>query len=227
LPAFSQDYQQSDISLMRRQVAPLYALLFLIIIYVVGIAGLWSPYELIFRQLTPLNLLLTGAVLLYYHRGWNTQFIVFAVFVVIAGYAVEWVGVHTGLVFGTYSYGTTLGLRLDGVPLIIGLNWLILVYGIGHLLFFVQWNRLMKALSGAALMVVTDVFLEVVAIHFGFWNWEGGAVPIDNYLGWFAVSLVFFLLFFYMDFKKENKVAIGIFAIQLTFFILNTLIIKF
>ena len=45
----------------------------------------------------------------------------------IFGYSVELIGIKTGLLFGEYSYDTALGFKLLDVPLIIGLNWVIIV----------------------------------------------------------------------------------------------------
>ena len=44
---------------------------------------------------------------------------------------VELVGTKTGMLFGDYSYGKVLGPALQGVPLIIGINWFIMMYCCG------------------------------------------------------------------------------------------------
>jgi putative membrane protein len=41
----------------------------------------------------------------------------------------EVVGVKTGLIFGEYKYGSTLGIKLFEVPLIIGFNWVFVILG--------------------------------------------------------------------------------------------------
>jgi putative membrane protein len=40
-------------------------------------------------------------------------------------------GVHTGILFGNYKYGNALGLKLNDVPILIGINWFIVVYACG------------------------------------------------------------------------------------------------
>src|SRR6478609_3641217 len=77
----------------------------LIIFHLVGIWGLvFSGNPIYYQQLTPLNLLLTNLLLFLNHKG---------------------------LLFGEYAYGAGLGLKLWNVPLLIGLNWVMLVYCAG------------------------------------------------------------------------------------------------
>ncbi len=167
----------------------------LVIIHTVGIVGLNSPFREIFRLLTPVNLLVTAIILLSHHEEWSRPFTYFCLFVLSGGYIVELIGTTTGNVFGHYFYGITLGPRLLGVPLIIGLNWLILIYSIGIYLTPMRAPRLLKIIGGALMMVLIDVFIEPVAMTYDFWQWESGTVPLLNYIGWFFTSSVFFLCF--------------------------------
>lgn len=41
------------------------------------------------------------------------------------GFAVEALGVTTGVIFGAYHYTDRMGPRLHEVPLVIGINWAI------------------------------------------------------------------------------------------------------
>ena len=38
-------------------------------------------------------------------------------------------------------------------------------------------------------MVLLDIMIEPVAIELDFWQWEGGNIPLQNYLMWFIVAL--------------------------------------
>ena len=193
------------------------------IIYVVGIIGLNSPLKDTFRVLTPLNLVITALILFYYHKDWGRSFIYFCLLVYTGGYFIELIGTTTGNVFGQYFYGKTLGLRIMGVPLIIGLNWLILIYSVGVYLAPAKAPMLLKIIGGSLLMVLIDVFIEPVAMASDFWQWESGMPPLLNYIGWFFTSSVFFTVFYMMDFKKENKIAPFVYYIQLMFFLIMSL----
>ena len=125
---------------------------------------------------------------------------------------------HTGRVFGEYAYGDVLGLKLLNVPLLIGLNWSMLVFAIGvplHRLALPRWG---KVLLASAAMVALDLLIEPVAIRLDFWTWAQGDVPVQNYLAWGGVSAVFFTLFFTLPVKRENPLARYVLLAQVLFF---------
>src|SRR6218665_3631044 len=105
--------------------------LILVIVHLAGIIGINSPYRDFFLVLSPLNLLLSAMLLLWNHKHFNAATIIFLAITATAGFLVEVAGVHTHIIFGSYDYGKTLGLKLFDVPLIIGINWLMLVYCAG------------------------------------------------------------------------------------------------
>ncbi|MCB1155806.1 carotenoid biosynthesis protein, partial [bacterium] len=69
------------------------------------------------------------------------------------------------------------------------------------------------------LMVLLDIFIEPVAIRYDFWSWAGGAPPLQNYVGWFLVSLPLLSLFALIQAGQRNKVALVLLALQFIFFI--------
>lgn len=203
-----------------RWAKPAIAVAVLVIFYAVGFVGLgFSGYRPLFQTLVPFNLLLTNAILISFHRDFSRSFWVFAGVVAVAGFLAEVLGVHTGLVFGSYQYGPTLGLQLWQVPLLIGLNWLMLVYTTGHLSDLLRLPWPIKALLAAGLMVGLDFFIEPVAVAFDFWSWQGGDIPFSNYAGWFGLSLL--LQFYYQraGFRKGNPVAPFVYLVQVLFFV--------
>ncbi len=110
-------------------VFPRQAIIFLAVTHAAGVIGLLFPgSRLWFQGATPFHLLLTIAVLLYFHRDWRTSFWIFVSSVLLIGYWVEVLGVHTSLIFGSYAYDTTLGWKVLEVPLMIAVNWLLLTY---------------------------------------------------------------------------------------------------
>ncbi|CAN5831965.1 hypothetical protein BH24BAC1_BH24BAC1_11340 [soil metagenome] len=191
----------------------------LLIFYAVGFYGLgFSAYRPLFQALVPFNLLLTNAILFFFHKGFSRSFWVFAGVVAGGGFLAEVLGVHTGLLFGAYQYGPTLGLQLWQVPLLIGLNWLMLVYTTGHLTDLLRLPWPIKALLAAVLMVGLDYFIEPVAVTFDFWAWQGGQIPFSNYAGWFGLSLLLQVYYQQAGFRKGNPVAPFVFLVQVLFF---------
>ena len=197
-----------------------FALAILVIFHCVGLWGLvLSGNSGYFQQLTPMNLLLTNALLFSFHRHWNSAFMLFAAVVFAVGFLSEVIGVHTGLLFGDYRYGGALGTKLWEVPLLIGLNWLMLVYATGHISNYARLPWPARALVGALLMVLLDYFIEPVAMRYDFWSWEGSYIPLSNFIGWFGVALLLQLYFQRASFFKQNRLAPYVYLVQLLFFI--------
>ena len=139
----------------------------------------------------------------------------------------EIIGVKTGIIFGDYNYGDTLGFKFFDVPLIIGLNWVIIIWG--GILFS---KRITKAPLGisiatASLALLFDIFLEPVAISFGYWNWQNVDVPLHNYVAWFCIAFTFSFIYTKFNICTDSTIPIHLFFIQLVFFLLlNILVIS-
>jgi bisanhydrobacterioruberin hydratase len=186
--------------------------------HLAGVIGLLTPARAIFQLFTPLHILATTGMLLYAGRQ-DRGYLAAAGMVAVATFLVELAGVQTGLIFGEYAYGATLGPKLGGTPLLIGVNWVLLSFSIGHLLTGLGGSLLLRAALGATLMVGLDVLIEPVAMRFDFWDWSGGVVPLQNYLGWWGVSLLVFLALFRGVSFRPNPMAPWIWGAQLGFFL--------
>lgn len=189
------------------------------ILYIVGIAGMSIPaLRPIFQILTPLNLLLSLGVLMLFHADWNKSFVVFILLAFAIGFGSEVLGVHTGFPFGNYTYGPVLGPKLFEVPLMIGVNWLILVYLSGNLLHKRIKNHWLAAIGSAGLMVGIDFLIEPVAVALDFWSWESGIIPLSNYLGWFGTAFIIQLIYRKMKFQKANSISLFLLINIIVFF---------
>jgi putative membrane protein len=192
-----------------------------IIYYFVGLVGMIIPatHEL-FKDLTPFSLLLSIFLLYLYHDSFRVRFWLASLLILVLGFLIEVVGVETGLLFGEYSYGDTLGPRLFHTPLMIGVNWLMLVYCSLYIVRKYIDMPYFRAIVAAALMVVYDFALEPSAIYLGMWSWSEGAVPLQNYLAWFIIAFLLNFLADRLDLPaRKNKLALPLFFIQLVFFI--------
>lgn len=197
-------------------------------IYTVGIAGLSLNFTReLFQFSTPITLLLSLFLLIAFHEPYSLKFVLVAVAIYIAGVAVEIAGVATGLVFGAYSYGPTLGVKIWGTPLMIGVNWLYLVYSVWIILQRLRWPKVFKYLLGAAMLVVYDIFMEPVAIWTDMWHWDDIQVPLQNYIAWFVISFVFLGFLGSFTENLKNKIAPALFIIQLLFFVILNAIIHY
>lgn len=199
-------------------------LLVLLVLYVIGFFGIVSPtYKNFFLSLSPVILSLSLLAVLISIERPIKRTLLFIVFSGLFGFVAELIGVNTSLLFGTYQYETNLGFKIGGAPLIIAANWSVLSIGAAHLSLFISKIKGLRILLAATLMLLFDIIMEPVAIKSHYWFWEGGVIPIYNYVCWFVISLL--IQFVYVEFVKEaqNKVFMVLFCIMLLFFILLNL----
>jgi putative membrane protein len=108
------------------------------------------------------------------------------------GYAIETIGVTTGLPYGPFYYGEALGGKVFGiVPFLLPVSYVPLVIGA----FAASWSaslglnsRSLLIFRSALLLALIDGVLDPGAAALGFWVWPGGGayygVPLSNYAGW-------------------------------------------
>ena len=197
-----------------------------IVWYLVGIAGfLIHPLRPLFQQLTPFGMVMAAVLLLYFQEPKNLKsWFVFAG-IALLGFVAELIGVNTQRLFGVYTYGDTLGIKLWNTPLIIGLNWLVLIYCIAALSKNIRDNWYFPVI-GAATMVAFDWIMEPVAISTGMWNWGGQDIPLKNYTDWFLISGFLFLMIRILKIEINNRIAVVLFTMQLVFFLTLNLLIR-
>ena len=177
----------------------------------------------LFLALVPTHLLLMSFLILAFHKDWSPKFIGILIFTYLAGFFAELLGVETGLIFGDYNYGETLGWKWMGIPFMIGVNWIIMVYSSVMVASKLSDRKWVRITAAALLMVFADVFIEPIAIANDYWSWGGVGVPLQNYLGWFVISFAIITVWFSFLKLKTNKVAYSLYWIQLVFFILLNL----
>jgi len=193
--------------------------------YLVGIAGFAFPFTFeLFRVLTPLSLLLLVTVFFLYHENRDRRLWIAMTVIFLAGYGIEVAGVITGRIFGEYEYGTTLGIRLFGVPLLIGINWVIMVYGGVALASLAGFGRVPGSLLAALIMTTSDFIIEKFAILSGMWSWQNSTPPLQNYISWFIISFIFCLLAYPSVSGMKRKVAMVGYLYQVAFFIIIVVI---
>ncbi len=215
--------------------SPLYlALLF----HFTGVLGiLFTPYKDWFVNSTPLVLLTMFILLAKTQIKLSKDYILFFLIAFVIGMATEIIGVNTGLLFGDYQYGPVLGPKIFGVPLLIGLNWFVIVFCSGSLLtqcvdlierklnvnITVATSTFIVVLGGAAIATCFDFILEPVAIKLHFWSWDRGYIPLFNYGCWFIISAILLSIKIYLKKMPVNTFATSLLIIQAMFFLMLNL----
>ncbi len=158
-----------------------------------GLGILWHALPLTFpimMAITPYVLLLFGLfILLSAFPEGGKPLLIWAGVAFILTTVIEAVGVATGKVFGAYSYGDVLGLKVLEVPLLIGFNWTVVMLGIAAFVTrYIKKRWLAITLIGLG-GVLFDFIMEPTAIALDYWNWSSGTVPLQNYIAWFCIGL--------------------------------------
>jgi len=203
------------------------AKLFIPIFYAVGIIGMLVPALFpLFIKLVPFALILSFLALTVFHqdRKQKSVFVFFAIY--LLGFAIEVIGVKTGSVFGEYSYGNSLGIKLLNTPIIIGLNWLLLVYITSSIFEKFKMPNLSKIVLASALMVGYDFILEQVAPRLDMWQFTDDNVPFQNYLVWFLFSIVLHSLIKLFRINTQNRLSSIVLIAQFVFFLVLAIFLK-
>jgi putative membrane protein len=209
-----------------------------ILVHVVGLLGMVGINRAWFVSLTPLNLLLMSVLLVWTQERKSGNFYRFLLIAFATGMTVEIIGVNTGLLFGRYTYGDVLGPGIGGVPLVIGMNWFVVMIASvsAYRKIVAVYRSRFKSSRGldsgsgswrgesaaaAVLAVLFDWIMEPAATRLGFWTWgTDGSIPLFNYACWFLVS--FFLVSVMRTLRAHayNPFAINLLLIQAVFFLL-------
>ena len=116
------------------------------------------------------------------------------------GLAVEAVGLATGFPFGDVTFADTLGPRVFGVPVVLGLAWTAMAYpafAIARNLVGTRFLAGVPVVGGVAL-AAWDLFLDPAMVADGHWAWAAPTpaipgvpgVPVSTYVGWLLVAVV-------------------------------------
>ena len=205
-----------------------YAKLFLIATFALGLLGhTLEMTRALMLTLTPLVLTLTSAVVCYsFLRAGNRTSLVWCITAFTITYFAEIIGVTTGFLFGSYHYGDILGLSVLGVPLIIGINWMLVTLGAIALAQQVTQNVLLMPLIAGLLAVAFDYILEPVAITLGYWQWSGGIPPLKNYCTWFVLVFLSALLYGELKLRITTTLPRFYLVVQTVFFLSLQIVLK-
>ncbi|MEM9931430.1 MAG: carotenoid biosynthesis protein, partial [Bacteroidota bacterium] len=165
-------------------------------------------------------------------------------------FAMEAIGVATGAVFGDYAYGPTMWLQWLGVPFVIALNWCVLTLACNELACRILGTQGEKKLQqaedsttnplshipyplslilppalAAVFTALYDVAIEPVAIQLDYWQWAGGAIPLQNYLAWAAIAFLISVPLYIFRIRFRSPVLLVYLFAQLFFFLVLNLML--
>ena len=194
--------------------------LFLVLFYAIGVTAIYVPFTAgFFISLTPFALIMSFGLLMIFHEKFDFKTISIFSLIFAAGYLVEVFGVNTGLIFGNYKYGETLGIKLLETPLMMGLNWILMIYLTASVIEKYRIPVWIKILASSAIMVSYDLVLEQVSPKMDMWSWQNNSIPMQNYIAWFGIAVIFHGLMKISKIETKNKLSITILICQILFFV--------
>lgn len=187
--------------------------------YFVGLLLFIIPYTReLFFSITAFTLILVIACILFHHKEWNKSTVLVFAFIAFSSFFLEVAGVNLGVLFGEYQYDISLGLKLWNTPLIIGLNWVFLVYASQSIISRFTNNAYLRIVGGASLMIGYDLILELAAPPMQMWHFKTFYPPVENFVTWFVAALFYHTLLVSFKISADNKSAGALFGIQMLFF---------
>ena len=196
-----------------------FSIFFVWLINISGFFGLLSDQKDFFLIMSPLAILITFILLILNYDFKQKGFITALISIIIIGFLVEFLGVNYDLFFGSYEYGNSLGYKIGGVPIIMSVNWLVLIFLAGSFTEKIIPNSLpLKVLFAALLMVFLDIFLEICAPKLDYWKFNEEVVPISNYNSWFIISAICLYIYFKLIKEKEYTLSKNMLVIYFAFF---------
>lgn len=175
---------------------PMLAFCVSLLFHTTGLLGIVFGNSPFIRDMTPIHLVLVSVLVFISADQFSKSLVGFFLVASFLGFTAELIGIHTGLLFGNYAYGTVLGPKIADVPVLIGINWAIILLGSGHLVGELceraglsEPGKMFAIIFGGAFVATLfDWVMEPVAVKLGYWSWSGSVIPALNYISWFAVS---------------------------------------
>ena len=189
------------------------------LINVSGFFGMFSDQKELFLKFTPYAILMSFILIFINSKIIQKGFITSIILIAIFGFIIEYLGANYGILFGAYSYGENLGLKVGNVPLIMAINWILLIIITGNFSEKVFKNSLAsKVIFGSLLMVILDFFIEFSAPKLDYWEFDKHPVPLSNYIWWFLFSIIFHIIYQINIKEKEYVLSQNILLIHFLFF---------
>ena len=186
--------------------------------HICGMIGISYGNKEFFLAFTPINLFISFVLLFINQVQLEKSELNAALIIFFIGMISEILGVNYGLIFGDYVYLDNLGFKVLGVPVLIGVNWIILTFITGSMSSYIIKNKHIAALTGAILMILLDLIIEPVAPLLGFWIFDLPTVPLQNYIGWFVIGLTTQYIYHFNIERKEYSFSINLLLVNAIFF---------
>ena len=204
--------------------------IFLFIIWLNQLFGVFGILIIdfdLFLSLSPISLIFTFLIVVcsnieVSYKSFATIIIIFFLSIIS-----EIIGVNYGILFGSYYYGDNLGYSMYGVPLVIGLNWVVLTVSCGNIAsYFFEKNKYLSIFFGSLLMLILDVIMEQVSGNIDFWYFNDDNL-IFNYITWFILGACNQYFYQSLNYIKTLVTSVNVYLSFVVFFLILFVYLKF
>lgn len=197
------------------------AVVLLMIIYMTSLVGFTTAHQQAwYLYYTPYFILLNAVLLLLYQKEWSKPTFYFGASALFLGFAVEVIAVQTASLYGSYSFGETLGFKALGVPLVLPIYWLVNALSTACLVHKLPLkNPWILSAFGALLMVLLTGFIHQVAPKLNFWSISSPNGLLRLSLVWFLFGFALQYLFIRLKVSAKNPMAVYVYGGLLIFFV--------
>ena len=181
-----------------------------------GAFGILAIDSNLFLSLSPISLVITFLIVMYSNTKYSLRSQISVIIIFLLSMISEIIGVNSGLLFGSYYYGENLGYSFYGVPVVIGLNWVVLTVSCGNIaLYIIKKNKFLSILFGSFLMLFLDIIMEQVSSDIDFWHFNDQSLTY-NFITWFLLGMC--NQCFHQNYINQKNIVISI-NIYLSFII--------
>lgn len=197
------------------------AVILLMIIYMASLVGFTTPHQQAwYLYYTPYFILLNALLLLVYQKEWSKSVLYFGASAILIGFTVEALTIQTSSLYGTYTFGKTLGISFLGVPLVMPIYWFVNALSTASIASKLPLkNSWVRCTLGAVLMVLLTAVIHQVAPKLDFWSMSSNNSLIRLSLVWFLVGFALQYLFIRLNTSSKNPMAVYVYGGLLIFFV--------
>ena len=203
--------------------------IFLFVIWLNQLFGVFGILVIdfdLFLSLSPISLIFTFLIVAYSNIEVSYKSFATIIFIFSLSIISEIIGVNYGLLFGSYYYGENLGYSIYGVPLVIGLNWVVLTVSSGNIASYFFENKYLSIFIGSLLMLILDVIMEQVSGNIDFWYFNDESL-IFNYVTWFLLGVSNQYFYQNLNYTKNLVISVNVYLSFIVFFLILFVYLKF
>lgn len=183
----------------------------LLLIIVLGKIFNWS-YSV---KLLPIVLAILAVLALLVWAVPSRQKVLLSIAILVLSFLVGIVLVHSI----SFVYGEIIGLKLLGVPVIIGILWFLITLSAWHIIGFGNLSEAKKFMLAGLLVLMLNLLLNQFAAAYNLWDWDNNrTLFINNAVNLGMSELIFYLYYRFTKLFSPSSFIASLLPLMALFF---------